>query len=181
MSVLKRSVPMFVCLIGIIMATSNTSARAEEPSVQDKAFFAEAGSGGMLEVRLGQYASANAASDAVKKFGEEMVGDHTKANDQLHTLTTQQPLEIPKAMSSEDQQTLDRLEKLHGAQFDKAYIEQMVQDHEKDVAAFEKEVSDGSDTIVRAFAERTLPILRHHLEMAKGLNESLSTRAPVAK
>ena len=146
---------------------------ADEPSTQDKEFLKHAGSGDMLEIRLGQYASQNARSDDVKKFGEHMVGDHTKAKDQMLTLTTQQPLEIPKALSEDDQQTLDRLETLIGADFDKAYIATMIEDHQNDIAQFEKEVSEGSDTIVKAFAERTLPVLKHHLEMAQNLGKSI--------
>jgi putative membrane protein len=102
-----------------------------------------------------------------------MVGDQTKANDQMLSLTTQQPLEIPKTLSDEDQQTLDRLEKLKGPEFDRAYIAAMIEDHQNDIAQFEKEVSEGSDTIVKAFAERTLPILKRRLEMAQDVGKSL--------
>jgi putative membrane protein len=146
---------------------------ADEPSPQDKEFLKHAGSGDMLEIRLGQYAAQNAASDDVKNFGEHMVGDQTKANDQMLSLTTQQPLEIPKTLSDEDQQTLDRLEKLKGPEFDRAYIAAMIEDHQNDIAQFEKEVSEGSDTIVKAFAERTLPILKRRLEMAQDVGKSL--------
>ena len=146
---------------------------ADAPSTQDKEFLKHAGSGNMLEIRLGQYASQNAASVDVKKFAEHMVGDHTKAKDQLLTLTTQQPLEIPKALSDDDQKTLDRLEKLKGAEFDKAYIAAMIEDHQNDIAQFEKEITDGSDTIVKAFAERTLPVLKEHLQMAQKLGKSI--------
>jgi putative membrane protein len=144
-----------------------------EPSEQDKDFVKEAASGGMLEVRLGEYASGNAASDSVKKFGEDMAGDHTKANDQLKTLATQQPIEIPKALSDKDQQVLDRLEKLKGDEFDKAYVDDMVEDHKNDIASFEKEVSQGSDPTIKAFAEKVLPSLRHHFEMAEELKSKL--------
>jgi putative membrane protein len=165
-----RAIFVITCLslfAGVTMA-------ADEPSTQDKQFLKHAASGDMLEIRLGQYASQNAGSDEVKKFGEHRVGDHTKAKEQMLSLTTQQPLEIPKALSDEDQQTLDRLERLKGAEFDKAYIATMIEDHQNDIGQFEKEVSEGSDTIVKAFAERTLPLLKHHLEMAQELSKSVS-------
>jgi putative membrane protein len=145
-----------------------------DPSQQDNEFITGAGSGGMLEVRLGQYAANNAGSDEVKKFGERMAGDHFKANTKLKALATQQPIELPKALNDEDQKALDRLEKLHGSEFDKAYLKYMVEDHEKDIAAFEKEISAGSDPLVKAFAEEILPTLQHHLEMAKNLSSRLS-------
>ena len=146
---------------------------ADEPSTQDKQFIASAASGGMLEVRLGVYASFNAASPDVKKFAEHVVGDHTKANQQLHSLATQQPIDIPKVLNHDDQQVLDRLESLKGSELDKAYIAQMVKDHQDDIAAFEKETTGGSDSIIEAFAERTLPALKHHLEMAQDLSKSI--------
>ena len=62
---------------------------------------------------------------------------------------------------------------MNGADFDKAYMAQMVDDPKKDIGAFEKEEKKGSDTTVKAFAEKTLPILKHHLEMAKDLNKKL--------
>jgi putative membrane protein len=158
-----------LCILTLIGATM----AADEPSTQDKEFVASAASGGMLEVRLGVYASFNAASPDVKKFAEHMVGDHTQANQQLHSLATQQPIEIPRALNHDDQQVLDRLESLKGAEFDKAYVAQMVKDHQDDIAAFEKETEAGSDTIIKAFAERTLPVLKHHLEMAQDLSKSL--------
>lgn len=124
----------------------------------------------MLEVRLGQYAAGNASSDDVKKFGEHMAGDHKKANEQLKSLATQQPIEIPKALNEEDQKTLERLEKLSGVDFDQAYVSLMVEDHKKDIAAFENEISKGSDPTIKAFAEKVLPTLKHHLEMAEAMN-----------
>jgi putative membrane protein len=160
-------------LIACTLMMAMADAHADELSSQDKQFIDEAGSGGMLEVRLGQYASQNASSDDVKKFAEHMVGDHGKANDQLKTVATQTPIEIPKALSDEDQKVLDRLEKLTGTEFDKAYIAQMVEDHEKDIAAFQKESSDGSKISVKGFAEKTLPTLKHHLEMAQNLSKKL--------
>jgi putative membrane protein len=163
-----RHFRLFVTMTAITLLSGATLVNAD-PSAQDKQFIAAAGSGGMLEVRLGEYASNNAASDAIKKFGEHMVGDHTKLNDQLKTLATQQPIEIPRALNSDDQKVLDRLEKVQGTEFDKAYVTQMVEDHKKDIAAFQKEIDQGSDPSVKAFAEKALPTLQHHLKMAEEL------------
>ncbi len=148
-------------------------AQTIEPSSQDKQFAKDAASGGMLEVRLGQYASDNASSDAVKKFAERMVGDHTKANDKLKTVVSDKAIEIPKVLNEKDQKVLDRLEQLKGKDFDKAYVEQMVEDHMEDIHAFEKEINDGAEPTVKAFAEATLPTLKHHLEMAQALQRNV--------
>jgi putative membrane protein len=128
---------------------------------------AEVASGGMLEVRLGQYASANAADIAVRHFGENMVDDHSKANEELRTLASEKSIETPKVLAQKDQEVLDRLEKLTGGAFDKGYMTQMVEDHKATIALFEKEVCHGTDVRVKGFAEKTLPTLRRHLQMAE--------------
>jgi putative membrane protein len=168
------SFSLIMSSFALFLLTGLQMAPAQQLSTQDKEFIKAAGSGSMLEVRLGQYASQNAAAKDVKLFAEHMVDDHSKANEQLHTLATQEPIEIPRALSDDDNKTLERLEKLTGAEFDKAYVSQMVGDHEKDVAAFEKEMSDGSDVSVKAFAEKILPVIKHHLEMAKNLDKSIN-------
>jgi putative membrane protein len=163
------NIQAIACVTAVFAAAGVSLAQNTSPSAQDKQFAKDAASGGMLEVRLGQYASDNASSDAVKKFGEKMVGDHTKANDKLKEVASQKSIEVPKVLSDEDQKVLDRLEQLKGADFDKAYVKQMIEDHLNDVHAFEKEVNDGTEPAVKAFAEATLPSLKHHLEMARAL------------
>jgi putative membrane protein len=159
-----------ICVLATLFILSGISmAQTVQPSAQDEHFAREAASGGMLEVRLGEYASFNAASDAVKKFAEKMVGDHTEANNKLKTVASEKAIELPKVLNEEDQKVLDRLERLKGADFDKAYVEQMVEDHLQDIHAFEKEINDGTDPTVKAFAEATLPTLKPHLEMAQAL------------
>ncbi len=156
-------------LAAIFTFSGISMAQTIQPSEQDEHFARQAASGGMLEVRLGEYASFNASSDAVKQFAETMVGDHTKANNKLKTVASDKSIEIPKVLNDEDQKVLDRLEQLKGKEFDKAYVEQMVADHLQDIHAFEKEINDGTEPTVKAFAEATLPTLKHHLEMAQAL------------
>lgn len=156
----------------VALATSafgTTLARAGNPNSQDKDFVMQAASAGMLEVRLGQYASENAADIAVKHFGEQMVNDHTKANDELKTIAIQDQLDVPKELSDDDKKVLDRLEKLNGAEFDKEYAKQMVKDHKKVIKLFQKEADEGQDDQLKNFASNTLAVLKHHLSMAEEL------------
>jgi putative membrane protein len=148
-------------------------AHAEDYSAQDRHFVADAASGGMLEVRLGEYAARHATSDEVKRFGQHMVDDHSKANDRLKAVASNGTVEIPKDMSDDDKRVMDRLRAMTDQEFDKAYVHQMVEDHRKDIAAFEKEASDGHNSELRDFASKTLPVLRHHLEMAEDLNKKM--------
>ena len=146
-------------------------------SGQDSKFASEAASGGMTEVKLGQLAQENGSSNAVKEFGRRMETDHTKAGEELKQAASQSGISLPSGMSTEDQATYNRLSKLHGAAFDRAYAQAMVKDHEKDVAAFEKESRTGQDQGVKTFAEQTLPTLKEHLRLAREMEKSVSGSA----
>ena len=125
-------------------------------------------------MKLGQLAQENGASNTVKEFGRRMETDHTKAGDELKQAASQSGISLPSEMSAEDQSTYNRLSKLHGAAFDRAYAQAMVKDHEKDVAAFEKENRTGQDQSIKTFAERTLPTLKEHLRLAHEMEKSVS-------
>jgi putative membrane protein len=125
-------------------------------------------------VRLGQLAATKASNPAVRQFGQRMVQDHTKANKQLMSVLAGESIRPPQVMLDKDRETFNRLAKLFGAEFDKAYMKHMVEDHKHDVAAFEKEAKNGKDAKVKAFAEETLPTLKEHLKMAQKTYDQVS-------
>jgi putative membrane protein len=143
------------------------AAEKAAPGKGDHAFMTEAASGGLMEVELGKYAAQHAASDRVKRFGQTMVDDHSKANDELKQVAAQKDVELPAKMNKEHRATADRLMNMKGAEFDRAYMKTMVEDHEHDVAKFRTESKSAQDPDVKSFAAKTLPTLEHHLEMAK--------------
>ena len=138
-------------------------------SSADTKFLQEAADGGMAEVELGQLASEKASSSDVKQFGQRMVEDHGKANAELKQLASQKHVDLPAEPSAKHKSTKARLEKLSGDQFDKAYMADMLKDHKKDVAAFEKESRSAKDPDVKSFAAKTLPTLQDHLKQAQSL------------
>jgi putative membrane protein len=140
-----------------------------EPKSADHEFAAGALSGGTAEVRLGELAEDKASSDAVKAFGKRMAGDHKKAGRELNDIAAKESISLPQELNKTDQATYDRLSKLSGMQFDRAYIQAMVEDHEKDVAEFNQEGSVGKVLSLKQFASRTLPILEEHLKHAREL------------
>ena len=133
----------------------------------DSTFVKKAAQGGLAEVELGQLAAQKASSEEVKKFGQRMVDDHTKANEQLKQVAAEKNIEIPRQLDAKDKATKARLEKLSGEQFDKAYMKDMVKDHQKDVPEFQRESSMGKDPAVKNFAQQTLPTLKEHLKEAE--------------
>ena len=130
----------------------------------------KAAQGGMAEVELGQLAQQNGQSQDVKDFGKKMVDDHGKANDELKAVASQQGVSLPTTLNAKDQALKDRLSKLNGAEFDKAYMKAMVKDHKQDVAEFKKEASSGNNQAVKDFAGKTLPTLESHLQMAESVS-----------
>src|SRR6185312_511389 len=138
-------------------------------SASDQKFMKEAAQGGEAEVQLGQLAQQKAESPDVKAFGQRMVDDHTKANDQLKQVASQKGVTLPSQPDAKDKAEKARLEKMSGAQFDKAYINYMVADHKKDVADFQREASHANDPDVKNFAQSTLPTLQSHLQQAESI------------
>ncbi len=167
-----------VTMIGQTSATSSDSARSQNSmsnstgklSMADKKFVRAAAQGGMAEVELGKLATEKAGSDDVRKFGQRMVDDHSKANDELKQVATSEGIQVPDKLSAKDQMTKDRLSKLSGEQFDKAYMADMVKDHTQDVADFKREGNSGTDPEVKNFALTTLPTLEDHLKQAKEIS-----------
>ena len=136
-------------------------------SKKDVKFAKCAAKDGMLEVKLGQLAQANASNADVKKHAMMMVEDHTKANDELKTVAAKKNIELPAALTSKQQKTYDKLAKLQGKEFDKKYSKCMVKDHKKAVCLFKKESKKGKDSELKSWAAAKLPTLEHHKEMWK--------------
>ncbi len=153
---------------------STTSAPKEGAATNpDHKFAMAAANGGLAEVELGKLATANASNDDVKKFGQRMVDDHGKANDELASILKQKGMNPPTALEGKEKATYDKLSKLSGPAFDKAYMSAMVKDHTEDVKEFENQSKSGKDPELKAFASKTLPTLQDHLKMAKDTQSKL--------
>jgi putative membrane protein len=133
----------------------------------DSSFLKDATEGGIMEVKLGQLAQTNASSQAVKDFGQRMVTDHGRMDNDVKMVASRENVSLPTSESMLQKMTYERLSHKTGVDFDKAYIEDMVKDHKSDIAAFEKEMNSGSDSDAKAVAQKALPIIREHLRMAQ--------------
>jgi putative membrane protein len=148
------------------------SAQSMGTKSADSTFAMKSAQGGMAEVELGNLAVQKASSQKVKQFGQQMVEDHTKANEELKTIAAGKGITLPSKIDPPSQATQKHLSMMTGAAFDRAYMEDMVKDHQKDVAEFQKEADSGTDPDLKAFAAKTLPTLQQHLKMAQ---ETLSS------
>ncbi|PYV89048.1 MAG: hypothetical protein DMG90_12705 [Acidobacteria bacterium] len=114
----------------------------------------------------------------MKKFGQRMVDDHSKANDQLKQLASSKGIDVPSELNAKDKATKERLSKLSGEQFDRAYMQDMVKDHTKDVSEFQHESKSGKDSEIKNFASQTLPTLQEHLTQAKTVASKNQSKSP---
>lgn len=150
---------------------SNSMSNANGVSMKDgDDFMTKAAQGGMAEVEMGKLAASKAQSPEVKAFAQRMVADHTKANTELKALAAKMNVTLPTDVDSAHKSMMADMSKLSGAGFDKEYVSMMVEDHEKDVAKFQKAADGNPNAEVKAFAAKTLPTLKSHLEQIKTIN-----------
>ena len=147
-------------LIGFVVALSGAlclAATNEKGSLSasDRAFMKAAAKGGEMEVAMGNIASQNATSADVKSFGQRMVTDHSKANEELKSIAEKKGVTLPTKKPTEKWTS------------DKAYMNSMVEDHEKDLAEFQKEASETNDPDLKQFANDTAKLIQQHLDLAK--------------
>ena len=135
-------------------------------------FAVGAANGGMFEVELGKIAAEKATNKEVKDFGEMMVKDHTKANDELKSIAADKNITLPASISDDMQKKIADINKESGKDFDKDYINMMVKDHKDDIDDFEKEAKDSTYPALQSFAVKTLPTLYKHLGAAKAIQKS---------
>ena len=128
---------------------------ASKLSDKDKTFMMNAAKGGMMEVEWGKLAAQHALNADVKKFGNRMVTDHSKANSELMALAKEEGVSLPAAKASGKWKS------------DKDYMDMMVKDHEKDLAEFQGEAQNGTDPDLKKFADKTSKMVKKHLDMAK--------------
>lgn len=142
-------------------ATSMTTASPDS-------FMKDAAEGGMAEVEMGKLAVKNAQDPEVKKFAQMMIDEHTKANAELKALAAKKNVTLP-ADAASYKSDIDSLAGAKGAQFDQDYVSMMVDDHEATIADFETQANKSSDPDVKAFAAKSLPVLKKHLDAIKAI------------
>jgi putative membrane protein len=157
-------------------ANDNTHAGHGAAMMADHKFAMMAAMGGTMEVEMGRLAAQKGASDEVRQFGQRMVDDHTKANEELMQLASGKGMTLPAAPDPKHRSEMQKLSALSGERFDREYVKMMVKDHRKDGGEFQKEAARGADPELKSFASRTLPTLQEHLQMIQRINDKMAMR-----
>ena len=162
-----RTIPILAAaLIGASVASSSAFAQGA-----DQKFIKDAIEGNLAEIQMGQLAQKNAASQEVKDYGQMLVTDHGQANTKATEVANSLKVSPPTEPNAKQKKDYDKMSKLNGAAFDKAFAQHMVADHKKDIAEFQKETKSKNQTLA-AFASDTLPTLQKHLKSAQALQKS---------
>ncbi|MDB5253494.1 MAG: hypothetical protein JWP27_2663 [Flaviaesturariibacter sp.] len=152
-------------------SAATPAANATPLSDMDRMFVMKAAMGGKMEVDAGNIAQSNAANDRVKAFGSMMVRDHSQANSELMQLAQSHGLTMSDSTDKKMQDHMQAMQKMQGKAFDKHYMGMMVEDHNKDIAEFEKAANGAQAADLKAWAAKTLPILRMHKDSATAINK----------
>jgi Predicted outer membrane protein len=184
---MKLSLAMLIVVAFATASGAQSSTGAQQPSPKpakpatessshaagDSSFAMKAAQANMAEVELGKLAQQKAMSEDVKKFGQMMVEDHTKALDDLKSAAASKNVTWPTTLDAEHKKLSDKLSKLSGAAFDREYMQAMVDGHKKVAADLRKESQSGSDSELKAWASKTLPTVEAHLKQAETINKSV--------
>ncbi|HEX7086557.1 MAG TPA: DUF4142 domain-containing protein [Vicinamibacterales bacterium] len=164
------------------------STRQRDPGRVEQ-FVQQAASGNLAEIELGQLASTRAQNEEVRRFAQRMVEEHTKSLDQLRSAVFSASITLPTELGSEHQQVRERLSELQGEEFDREYMEVMVDEHEKMADMLEESSGragmqpgaaspsnaqlGGGLAPLNSWASQTLPIVQEHLEQARQIRQRL--------
>ena len=165
-----------------VEVTSGTSAEVPSATAADQLptteqdFVRETAQSGHAEVQLGKLMTDKAQNSGLKAFGQRLVDDHTKANEELAAIASQKGLIVAKEMADEHRRLLEQVGSLNGIEFDRAAQHHAVEHHRRSIQRFEDALQRLRDDELKAFATRTLPVLREHLTIA----QALQTGAPTA-
>jgi putative membrane protein len=150
--------------------TGVNSVLGVSPTTPD--FVKEAAIGGMFEVESSKIAAQKATDPATKQFANQMVTDHSKANEELKAKATAAKIDVPATLDKSHQDALDKMNSQNAADFTKNYKSTMLSDHKSTVSLFERYAKGGDNADLKAWAGQTLPTLQHHLQMAENLEKN---------
>jgi len=138
-------------------------------------FVRQAAQNGMAQEQLSQLAQSQTAAPAIRRFAAQMITDHRKVNAELKSIAAAKGIDLPRELAPVHVSSLESLRAESAAGFNDAYIALTKREHLKNIALFEATTRAGfSDVELKAFASRTLPMLKEHLDSARAFLEPIT-------
>ncbi len=148
---------------------SSIAVAAVEP--KDMEFMNEAAIAGLFEIKASELAKTRATTPEAKNFANKMIKDHTTAANELKALAVKKGVKLPENLDKEHGEQLAKLEgEKDGKAFNEQYADLMEDSHDDAVTLFETAAKSATDADVKAFAAKTLPILKMHSDHAETLD-----------
>lgn len=157
-----------------VATVDSTKTASTTTTIPDEDFAMKAGMGGMTEVALGKLALAKTSNNDIKKFAQMMVDDHGKANDELKQIALKKNINLPASVDAKHQAKIESLGNLSGTGFDAAYVNLMVDGHEKTLTLMQDEAANGKDADLKAFASKTAPVVKMHLNVINKIHGNMN-------
>lgn len=127
------------------------------------------------KITLGQLAADRGANTRVRQFGLQMAGAHKRLSEEVQGLATAKGVQLPLELTDEHKQKVKELSQLNGHAFDREYLVYILRDHQSSANEFEEHMLIVEDSDVLHWMARTLPLLRAHVEEARGIKYALQT------
>ena len=151
----------------LLLLSAASLAKADNLTTSEKQFVETAAAGNAAEIRLAQLAQQKSQDSKVRAFADRMISDHGKANNDLKPIADAAHVGMPNQLKGEAKAAYNKLEKLNGPNFDHSYITDMVTDHQKVAAEYQKEQSEAKNPQLKTYVDNTLPVVQSHLTMAE--------------
>ena len=154
---------------GSMQRTTPMGNRRSALNTVDRQFITKAAQSDMTEIKTSQLALKRSQNSQVRQFAQEMIQQHTQSSSKLKPIAAQKGVMLPKSLGAENQALYNKLSSLSGSRFDQAYMQGQAQAHAKTQTVYQKELQQGQDPDVKAFANQVLPVVTAHLHMAQGM------------
>jgi len=147
-----------------------------EKKEDDSQYLVEAAETDMKEIEIGKLAQQKGTDPEVKAFGKMLIDDHTKSSGEVKTLASRKNISLPTSLTEKGKEAYDKLNEKTGLDFDKKFVEMMVDGHEKMIEKMNKAGEKAADEEIRVWASNKIPTLTTHLEHAKKLKELIDVK-----
>jgi putative membrane protein len=172
---MKKFMYAAVIISTLAACTKSSSSQGEVIAQSDRDFVVQAGYSNMAEINAGDLASTKAGDSTVMAFGKMMKSDHQEAYTELQQIagSFSSSVTVPVTPDQEHQDKMQQLMALSGHTFDTAYMKAQVSDHQRTIDLFQTEANSNGDARLKAYANKYLPIIRMHLNMADSISVHL--------
>lgn len=167
---MRKEAIVFAAMAALMFDSGLVQARTPESTEANRGFVKEAMQSDLAEIQIGKLAQEKGTSEQVKQFGKRLESDHSANLEKAKPLAESLGVTLPTAPNASQKATYDKLSRLSGTQFDRRFAKKVVQDHKKDIKAFQQESKRSGPAA--DFAKQTLPTLQEHLKIAKSLSGS---------